>query len=152
MAYIKKIWKDYPDSTTPIIAADMNNIENGIEAVDNVTKYITATAASNGDFKINISNTLTTGMIVNISFPTPTNSSSNARLSINNGTTYYNIISKNNHNLKANMIANQAHTLYFNGTNFMCLEDIVMYSTVTFHKGGTDQVFSSDTYNNVITW
>lgn len=34
MAYIKKIWKDYPDTTTPILASDMNNIENGIEEID----------------------------------------------------------------------------------------------------------------------
>lgn len=36
MAYTKKIWKDYPDTTTPILASDMNNIENGIEAADTV--------------------------------------------------------------------------------------------------------------------
>ena len=34
MAYTKKIWKDYPDTTTQIKAEDLNNIENGIEAVD----------------------------------------------------------------------------------------------------------------------
>lgn len=34
MAYVKKIWKDYPDTTTPILASDMNNIENGLSAVD----------------------------------------------------------------------------------------------------------------------
>jgi hypothetical protein len=40
MAYIKKIWKDYPDATTPILASDMNNIENGIEAVDTALENI----------------------------------------------------------------------------------------------------------------
>lgn len=34
MAYTKKIWKDYPDATTPILASDMNNIEDGLEALD----------------------------------------------------------------------------------------------------------------------
>jgi hypothetical protein len=34
MAYIKKIWKDYPDTTTQIKAEDLNNIENGIEDLD----------------------------------------------------------------------------------------------------------------------
>lgn len=34
MAYTKKIWKDYPDTTTPILASDMNNIEDGIETLD----------------------------------------------------------------------------------------------------------------------
>ena len=40
MAYIKKIWKDYPDATTPILAEDLNNIENGIEAVDTALENI----------------------------------------------------------------------------------------------------------------
>lgn len=31
MAYTKKIWKDYPDTTTPITAEDLNNIENRLE-------------------------------------------------------------------------------------------------------------------------
>lgn len=33
MAYTKKIWKDYPDATTPILASDLNNIEDGLETV-----------------------------------------------------------------------------------------------------------------------
>lgn len=35
MAYIKKIWKDYPDTTAPIKAEDLNNIEDGLETVTN---------------------------------------------------------------------------------------------------------------------
>jgi hypothetical protein len=35
MTYVKKIWKDYPDTITPILASDMNNIENGIENIEN---------------------------------------------------------------------------------------------------------------------
>ena len=33
MAYVKKIWKDYPDATTQIKAEDLNNIENGLAGV-----------------------------------------------------------------------------------------------------------------------
>lgn len=33
MAYVKKIWKAYPDTTTPILASDMNNIENGLAGI-----------------------------------------------------------------------------------------------------------------------
>lgn len=33
MAYTKKTWKDYPDTSTPITANDLNNIENGIAGV-----------------------------------------------------------------------------------------------------------------------
>ncbi len=34
MAYTKKTWKDYPDTSTPITAEDLQNIEDGIEALD----------------------------------------------------------------------------------------------------------------------
>jgi hypothetical protein len=47
MAYIKKIWKDYPDTTTPILASDMNNIENGLETVDTLSTT-TANNVNNG--------------------------------------------------------------------------------------------------------
>src|SRR5574344_1480619 len=140
MAYIKKIWKDYPNTTTQIKAEDLNNIENGIDDVDsrlvtaesdidtaeanitnlqNVTKYITATAGSNGDFYINIGITPYTGMIVYISFPTATTGTSNARLSINNGTNYYNIKSLTNENIKASVIQNANYLFRFDGTNFI---------------------------------
>lgn len=33
MAYTKKIWKDYPNTTTPILASDMNDIEDGLAGV-----------------------------------------------------------------------------------------------------------------------
>ena len=42
MAYVKKIWKDYPDTTTPILTEDLNNIENGIYDID--TRLTTAEA------------------------------------------------------------------------------------------------------------
>lgn len=40
MAYIKKIWENFPNTSTPITADDLNNIENGIEDVD--TRLTTA--------------------------------------------------------------------------------------------------------------
>jgi hypothetical protein len=151
MAYTKKIWKDYPDATTQIKAEYLNNIENGIDDVDsrlvtaesdidtaeanitnlqNVTKYITATAGSNGDFNINLGVTPYTGMIVYVSFPSATTSTSNARLSINNGTNYYNIKSLTNENIKASVIQNVNYLFRFDGTNFI-LYGINNYSTTT---------------------
>jgi hypothetical protein len=38
MAYIEKIWKDYPDTTTPIIATDMNEIKNVVN--DNYNEFM----------------------------------------------------------------------------------------------------------------
>lgn len=34
MGYIKTIWKDLPDETTPLNSANLNKIENGIETLD----------------------------------------------------------------------------------------------------------------------
>ena len=34
MAYTKTVWKDYPDTTTKMTAQKLNNIEDGIEALD----------------------------------------------------------------------------------------------------------------------
>lgn len=124
MAYTKKIWKDYPDTTTPITAEDLNNIEDGIETLDNVTKYITATAGSNGDFNIDLGITPYTGMIVYVSFPSATTDTSNARLSIDNGTNYYNIKSKSNYNILAISIENSYIPLVFDGTNFVNIQPI----------------------------
>lgn len=36
MAYIKTNWEDLPSEDTPIVATALNNIENGIEAIDTV--------------------------------------------------------------------------------------------------------------------
>lgn len=44
MAYTKKTWVDYPDTSTPITADDLNNIEDGIETNDTAI-----TAISGGD-------------------------------------------------------------------------------------------------------
>lgn len=68
MAYTKKTWEDFPDTSTPITADDLNNIEDGIEALDtgkvnktdkatggevvtgtNDTKYITSKAIGDAD-------------------------------------------------------------------------------------------------------
>lgn len=36
MAYTKTVWKDLPDTSTPITADRLNNIENGVEEVSNI--------------------------------------------------------------------------------------------------------------------
>lgn len=159
MAYIKKIWKDYPNTTTQIKAEDLNNIENGIDDVDsrlvtaesdidtaeanitnlqNVTKYITATAGSNGDFYINLGITPYTGMIVYVSFPSATTGTSNARLSINNGTNYYNIY-YSGLNVKANEIQNKNITLYFDGTKFITITKTITGNVSVSTFSSSDQ-------------
>ena len=82
-----------------------------------IEKYITATAGSNGDFYVDLDITCTIGTIVNISFPTATLSTGNARLSIDNGVTYKNIFS-NNAQLKSFEIQSQSFSLKYDGTNW----------------------------------
>ena len=36
MAYTKTVWQDLPDTSTPITADRLNNIENGVEEVSNI--------------------------------------------------------------------------------------------------------------------
>lgn len=132
MAYTKKIWKDYPDTTTPILAEDMNNIENGIEAADtrlnDEEMYVQATAGANGDFFVNLTNqTLVNGRIVKISFPSATNSSSNARLSIDNGVTYKNIFLNGVQSI-GTYIQGLSLTLMYDGTRWeemCCVENAI---------------------------
>lgn len=47
MAYVRKHWADYPDTTTPIDADALNNIEDGIEESHNIQLLaVTSTAPS----------------------------------------------------------------------------------------------------------
>ena len=116
-------------------------------------KFITATAGSNGDFYITLLGTLATNDIVYISFPSATNGASNARLSVDGGTTYKNI--KLYSILLASGVASKKLSFVYDGTDFVPLNPITSYarligtiaafqaltqSAVTFIKWGTSSV------------
>lgn len=120
-------WKDYPDTTTPIEGDKLTHIEEGIyensvniKKVNNVTKYITATAGADGDFWIDIENDLVAGMVLYISFPTATNPASNARLSIDGGSNY-NFIAINENIKKAESVENNKLELVYDGENWQII-------------------------------
>lgn len=92
---------------------DMNNIKG---AVNEIGKYNTATAGTNGDFNATLKGTLSSGDIVRISFPTATVPTSNARLSIDGGTTYKNVFF--GIQLLASEIENTNQTVYYDGTQW----------------------------------
>lgn len=122
MAYTKKNWKDFPDTSTPITTEGLQNIEDGIENVDNRLSdeeiYTTATAGNNGDFHVTLTNTtLTNGRVVKISFPTATNGTSNARLSIDGGVTYINV-RMGSVNVIAEELQNRRLEMVYDGTYF----------------------------------
>ena len=71
---------------------------------------------ANGDFKINI-DTIALDKIIFVQFPVTT-STSLLRVSVNNGTTYYNVL-KNGARFKASIVSGQLVRLLFDGTNFI---------------------------------
>lgn len=83
-------------------------------------KYYPATAGANGDFYVTLLGTLATNHIVYISFPTATNGASNARLSVDGGTTYKNIKWVNIR--LASEVASQKLSFVYDGTDFVPLQ------------------------------
>ena len=139
-------YEDLPSENTPVTSDVMDKIEQGIYdasanniKLDNVTKYITATAGSNGDFKVNVTNTLATGMIINITVPAATNGASNARFSVDNGVNYKNFKNVLGTQLIASVIASKNITAYYNGTDFIVIDGIYTPATETEIATGTDE-------------
>lgn len=100
-------------TSTEVVGA-INELDSDTLKLNNITKYLTATAGSNGDFYVDIDNALETNMIVNVIFPLATSLSSQARLSIDGGTTYKNIS-----DLLAQFVYKQKLTLRYDGTKFV---------------------------------
>src|SRR5574344_2988579 len=93
MAYIKKIWKDYPDTTTQIKAEDLNKMDKGIydlttgwisadetwtySSVDNPTGVITISGDKTGKYSLGMRIKFTNGgnviygIITKISYSSP---------------------------------------------------------------------------------
>lgn len=138
MAYTKKNWKDFPDTNTPITTEGLQNIEDGIENVDNRLSdeeiYTTATAGANGDFHVTLTNTtLTNGRVVKISFPTATNGKSNARLSIDGGSNY-NFIAINENIEKAESVENDKLELVYDAENWQIIKATLDYIVVSVNS------------------
>lgn len=106
-------WKNLPNETTPINANNLARSE----------RYLLATAGSNGDFILNIDGAsgLAVNDIIRVAFPTATNSSSNARLSIDGGINYINIANKVG-NISANKVHKRKLKLMYDGINFNILD------------------------------
>ncbi len=109
-------WVNDPATTTPISADNLSRLE----------KYLLATAGSNGDFYVTIPNAsgLAANDIVNIAFPAATNGASNARLSLDGGSTYKEIrlpipTGAMSYNMLASAVQNGKVTLVYDGTYFM---------------------------------
>lgn len=140
-----------PDTTLPHgsidIAGDIKlagNL-NGIDIIDldNVTKFLSATAVTNGDYKVNISNTLTTNMFVYLYLPNATTSTQTARLSIDDGSTYKNIkLLRGANTLTANYIQNNFAILRYNGTDWIWVNTNLV--AVYISSGGLNNLTASN--------
>lgn len=126
---------------------DMNNIKG---AVNEIGKYNTATAGTNGDFYVTLKGTLSSGDIVRISFPAATNPASNARLSIDGGTTYANIRNKVLWQLRGAGVENLQGVFVFDGTNWIVeqIEDIVL----TVNIAPNSQITLSSVFGKTEVW
>ena len=104
---------------TPTGNITATNVQSAITQVA-VDKYITAVAGSNGDFYVTTPIALATNQIVYIAFPSATNGASNARLSVDGGTTYKNI--KLSTIRIASEVASRKLSLTYDGTDFVPLD------------------------------
>lgn len=133
-------WVNDPSTDTPISADNLSRME----------KYTLATAGANGDFYVNFPNgaNLATNDIVYILFPAATNGASNARLSVNNGTTYKNI--KLSTVRLASEVQNRKLSFVYDGTDFVPLETeffpITYVPTITPYTGALTTVTSTTSY------
>lgn len=151
MAYVKTNWENTPATTSPINSTNLNKIEDGlfdqdarITNTENAIKYLTATADTNGDFKINVTNSLETNMILNIEFPAATDNTDNARLSIDDGTTYKNIYFRDGSQALASHIENKRIGLYWNAINWIIVETPSI-DIVTGEEVATNETIDGDT-------
>ncbi len=119
-------------------------------------KYTNATAGSNGDFYITMVQPLATNDIVYINFPTATNGASNARLSVDGGTTYKNI--KLSTVRIASEVQNKKLSFVYDGTDFIPIEteyfSIAYTPTITAASGTITTASGTASYvkiGNIIT-
>jgi hypothetical protein len=107
-------------------------------------KFVVATAGSNGDFKITLIGTLATNDVIRIAFPAATNGASNARLSVDNGTTYKDI--KLSTIRIASEVASRKLSFVYDGTDFVPLETEffpIAYTPVVTAQTGTMTSYSA---------
>ena len=136
MSYIPKNWNDLPSEDTPILADDLDHIENGIENISNVTEYLNGVLGTNADVYVNIGNTLASGMIIHIIFPTIA-STSDLTFSIDNGTTKKNV-QCSGVNVIGTYVSGKSLDLTYDGTYWQISDICSLESRLTTAEGEID--------------
>ena len=121
----------------------------------NATSCLSATAVTNGDYKINITNPLTSGMILYISFPAASTNTQNARLSIDNGSNYKNILNVGTYQCLGSDVELRCVSLVYNGTSFIAQNISDVGKSLNIGKTATQSVDATTltkiTYAQVIS-
>lgn len=140
---IKTFWKDYPNTDTPLDANNLNTLNEELLKIAEEDKYYQATATDNGDYKIDIDKTFSNGDVIKIMFPTATDNDKQARLSVDDGNTYYNV-----EDIKAEHIENNNLELLFKNNEWLFISDIISLGSNangkwTKYKDGTMICFTN---------
>ena len=150
---INEVLGDVGDVSTLNTAYKTNTVGAINEVNGKLNKYLVATAGSNGDFSLTISGTLSTNNVVCIKFPSATNNTKNARISIDGGTTYINV--HTSINVPASAIENRNISFVYNGTYWVPLDVISSVNSNgrwTQYPDGTQICYISDyTFINDVT-
>lgn len=111
-------------TTATNLVGAVNEVNAKAIKLENVTKYVAVTADANGDFKCTLTNTLATNMILNLIFPTATDNTKVARISIDNGSNYKNIKALTT-NIVSKDVESLKQTVFYDGTDFRIIDNLV---------------------------
>ena len=118
-------------SENPSVAAankvqdsDMNSIKNAVN--ENGSYTLVEAGDVGGELYCNLEGTLSIGDIVKIQLPTYT-INTNCKISVDGGTTYYNVVDLSGNNISARGLSERNIDLVFDGTNFV--SNLEIYST-----------------------
>jgi len=157
--YKTNSWKPYTNQFVDTITSsgspyyEDDNIPTNKAVINYVDNYIVASSGSNnGEFVTNIGNPIT-NKLYRIHFPS-NSLSDNAKLSFNNGSTYYNILWNGEYEspMKSLYLSDKNIDLFFNGTNFIAINADTGWVTPTYasdHEASTLKVRRN---GDVVTW
>jgi len=115
----KKPYPNYvnlPSETTPVTSTTKDN-EDNIDILN--SSFILASISANSDYILDISSyyEATLGSKISIDFPTAIDDTQNARISIDNGSTFINIF-QDGSQILGSAVEETQQTLYYDGTQF----------------------------------
>ena len=128
---INEVLGDVGDVSTLTTSYKTDTVGAINEVNGKLNKYLVATASSNGDFSLTISGTLSTNNIVCIKFPSATDNTKDARLSLDGGTTYKNIKYCGDQ-IIALLIENEYVEFAYNGIDFQLMTKPHIESTTAY--------------------